>query len=42
MLLVEENDAGAVTSAHAENKMLDTEEDRPGGRGGEFARNGGG
>ena len=43
MLLVEENHAGALTSTHADNKMLHTEGDRPcgcGGRG-ESVRNGG-
>ena len=44
MLLVEENHAGALTSTHADNKMLHVEEDRPRGRGGrgKSARNEGG
>ena len=34
MLLVEENHVGALTSTHADSKMLYTEEDRPRGHGG--------
>ena len=32
MVLVEENHAGALTSTHADNKMLYKEEDKPRGR----------
>ena len=44
MLLVEENHAGALTSTHANNKMLYTKGGRPRDRGGrgELVRNGGG
>ena len=34
MLLVEENHTGALTSMHANNKIVYTEEDRPCGHGG--------
>ena len=44
MLLVEENDAGASTSTHTDNRMLYMEGDRPRGHGGrgKSVRNGGG